>query len=480
MKDRLRKLSRQTLVYGTSTVIGRFVNFILVPFYTNVFPPSDYGVIALVFAYTAFLNVIYNLGFEAGYFRFASEPETKDRRKSFSLTFFTILFNSTFLSLVILIFSSELAEITEINNSKYITYTAFILFLDALCLIPFAYLRLIGKSVTFALIKLFNILINVSCNVILILVFNQGLDAVFISNIAASLVTLILLMPYIFRNICFGFDRELYQEIARFSLPYLPAGIAAMLIQVVDKPIMQFIAGREELGIYNANYKLGIIMMLIVSMFEYAWRPFFLNHYKDNDAKELFSKVLSYFVGICSVVFVLISMFAENIVRIPLPYRGFLIGEDYWEGVFIVPIILLSYIFLGMYTNFISGIYIEKKSRYLPYVTGLAAILNIIICFILLPHIGIMGGAIATLVSYLVMALLVYFLSHKFYPVKYEIGKIFTILFIDLICLVIFFICYGKPEQTLVIKFISAFVLTAMVVIVSGLYKAPKILIRNQ
>ncbi|MCX7877505.1 MAG: oligosaccharide flippase family protein [Ignavibacteria bacterium] len=479
MKDRLRKLSKQTFIYGTSTVIGRFVNFILVPFYTNVFPPSEYGVIAVIFAYTAFFNVIYNLGFEAGYFRFASETVGNEKKKSFSIAFFTILLNSTFLSLLIIIFSTELASLTEVNNTSFIVYTALILFLDALCLIPFAFLRLSNKSYVFALIKLLNIVVNVSCNLLLILVFRYGLEAVFISNTAASLLTLLMLSPYIIRNISFTFDKNLYAEITKFSLPYLPAGIAAMLIQVVDKPIIQFISGKEALGIYNANYKLGILMMIIVSMFEYAWRPFFLNHYRDEDAKKLFSKVFTYFVGFCSVVFVLITIFIENIVRIPLPYRGHLIGESYWGGVTIVPVILLAYIFLGMYTNFISGIYIEKKSRYLPLVNGVAAALNILICFILIPHIGIMGGAVATLVSYLVMASFIYFLSQRFYPVQYESGRVMVIILIDLICLIVFFSLLNSHESFL-IKIISCIILVSLVVYTSGLYKAHRLFIRNQ
>ena len=194
MLDKIKSLSKQTLIYGTSTIIGRFLNFILVPFYTNVFPPSESRVVAVVFAYIAFLNIVYSFGFEAGYFRFASAKEVGDEKQNFTHPFIFITANSFVISGLILVFHSSIAALIGVKDESIVIYSAFILFFDALALIPFAYLRLKNKARVFASIKLVNISVNVVLNLILILVFKLGLEAVFISNLAASLVTLLLLL----------------------------------------------------------------------------------------------------------------------------------------------------------------------------------------------------------------------------------------------------------------------------------------------
>ena len=175
MIEKIKSLSKQTLIYGTSTIVGRFLNFILVPFYTNVFPPSEYGVVAVVFAYIAFLNIVYSFGFEAGYFRFASAKEVGDEKQNFSHPFMFIAANSFIISGIILAFHGSIAAAIGVKDVSIIFYSAFILFFDALALIPFAYLRLKNKAKLFASIKLVNITVNVSLNLVLILVFRLGL-----------------------------------------------------------------------------------------------------------------------------------------------------------------------------------------------------------------------------------------------------------------------------------------------------------------
>jgi len=470
MLEKLKSLSKQTLIYGTSTIVGRFLNFILVPFYTNVFPPSEYGIVAVIFAYIAFLNIIYSFGFEAGYFRFASSGELGTEKQNFSHPYFTIFANSAFLSALILLFSPQLAEYAGLTSNSIIIYAAFILFFDALVLVPFAYLRLKNKAKVFAAIKLVNICVNVALNLILILVFKFGLEAVFISNLVASLVTFLILLPVVVKNLSASYHGTLLKELWKFSLPYLPAALAAMVIQVVNILILSYLTDVKTVGIYNANYKLGIFMMLVVSMFEYAWRPFFLNNAKEPGAKELFAKVLTIFTGGASVVFVILTFTIKDLITIPLPYKGYLIGAKYWEGVIIVPLVLLAYMFLGIYTNLIAGIYIEKKTKYLPLITGLGAVLNVVTCFLLIPHWGIVGSAIATLVSYVAMAVYMYIVAQKFYPVKYETGKILTLLGINALAIAVFFLTFDSLGIIYKVIFATAF--TGAIISISGLYKA--------
>mgnify|MGYP001407138375 FL=1 len=479
MIEKIKSLSKQTLIYGTSTIIGRFLNFILVPFYTNVFPPSEYGVVAVVFAYIAFLNIVYSFGFEAGYFRFASAREVGDEKQNFSHPFIFITVNSFIISGVILIFHSSISAAIGVKDVSIVFYSAFILFFDAIALIPFAYLRLKNKAKLFASIKLVNISVNVILNLVLILVFKLGLEAVFISNLAASIVTVILLVPHILKNISFSYHKQLFNELWKFSIPYLPAALASMVVQTLNIIILRYMVDVKTVGIYNANYKLGIFMMLVVSMFEYAWRPFFLNNAKDPGAKPLFAKILTLFTGGASVVLVVLTFTIQDLIRIPLPFRNksFIIGAQYWDGVVIVPIVLFAYLFLGIYTNLIAGVYIEKKTRYLPLITGLGAALNITSAFLLIPVWGIVGGAISTLVSYVAMAAYIYVVSQKFYPVKYEMGKISAILGVNVFALAVFFGTYNHLD--LIYKVLLMVILCGIIIYISGLTQAKRLFKRS-
>ncbi len=425
MLDKLKQLSKDTAIYGISTILGRFINFLLVPFYTNIFIPAEYGIIAHVYAYIAVLAIIYLYGMEAAFLKYASTKEWGSDKENFSVPFLSVFITSIIFSTFFILLNAPLSDAFKLpaELSHIIYYVALILFLDTIGMIPFAYLRLARRAKSFALIKFLNILINVTLNIVLILQFEMGIEAVFISNIAASLFSLLALLPTIIKNIKFSFNRNLLNKLLRFGLPYLPAGLATVMIQVIDRPILKYLTDSSTLGIYQANYKLGIFMMLFVSMFQYAWQPFFLQHAKDQRAKELFSKILTYFVLSGITLTVIISLFIEDIVSLNIGGR-YLIGQDYWGGLFIVPVILLAYVFNGMYVNFTAGIYIEEKTSYVPLVTGFGAIANIILNFLLIPVIGIMGAALATLGSYIIMAAGLYRVSQKFYRVNYEWKKI--------------------------------------------------------
>jgi O-antigen/teichoic acid export membrane protein len=478
MREKIKSLSKQTLIYGTSTIVGRFLNFLLVPFYTNIFPPSEYGVITLVFAYIAMLNIFFSLGFESGYFKFASTLEVGNEKENFSLPFFTIFFNSLLLSLILYSLSSPVAGIIDLQPkyASFVKYSALILFFDAICLVPFASLRLQNKAVRFTTIKVINIVINVGLNFILVLGFKFGLEAVFISNLAASVVTFILLLPILIKNISFKYNSKLFDELWRFSLPYVPAGLASIMVQVVSRPIMQYLTDEATVGIFQANYRLGIFMMLLVAMFEYAWRPFFLNNAKEPNAKQIFSKVMTVFVGFSSIILIVLSFFIEDIIKIPIPYRGHtrhIIGSEYWGGIYIVPLILFSYLMNGIYINLMAGIYIEKKTKYLPFITGLGAAINIIFNIVLIPKFGLYGAAFATVFSYASMTIYIYYISQKFYPVNYESGKVYLILGINAVGLVLFFLFfYNVIPNYLILKLIAAVVISASIIKISGLTSA--------
>jgi O-antigen/teichoic acid export membrane protein len=440
MFDKIKQLTKDTAIYGVSTIVGRFLTFLLVPFYTNIFLPEDYGVVANLYIFIAILNIVYIFGMDAAYLKYASDKTAATDKDNFSTPYLTVMLVSSCLSLIIYLTQGSINSILEIP-SKYsylIYYTLLILFIDALCVIPFIKLRLERKAKKFAIYKIINILTNVFFNVILVLYFKWRIEAVFVSNIIASLLTLIIFLPEIVKNLKPIINISLLQRLLKFGLPYLPAGLGSILIQGLDRPILTNLTDLSTAGIYNANHKLGIFMMLFVNMFQYAWQPFFLQQAEEADAKRVFSKVLTYFTFAASFILVLISLFIDDIVKIN--FFGFnLIGSDYWSGLIIVPVVLLGYLFNGLYVVFTAGIYIEGKSIYVPLITGLGAAVSIAVNFLLIPIIGIMGAALAALISYIVMAVGLYIITQKFYKIEYELNKMTSMFILILITGVLYY-----------------------------------------
>ncbi len=445
MKEKLKELTKDTAIYGISTMLGRFLNFILVPFYTNVFAPSDYGVVILIYSYIAIFNIIFIYGMDAAFLKFAAFKDIGDEKDNFSTPFLSVLATSVLFCGMIILLKTPIASFVELNsNLNYlITLSALILFFDANTVISFLKLRLERRAKLFSFIKVISILFNILLNVFLILKLKWGIEAIFISNLVASILSFILLIPTLVKNFKFSFHSVLFKRLLKFGLPYLPAGLGMMLVQVIDVPILEKLTDVKTVGIYKANYKLGIFMMLFVNMFQYAWQPFFLTNAKEENAKEIFSKVLTYFSIVGSLMLVLLSLFISDIVKIN--FAGFsIIGAKYWEGLYIVPVILLAYLFNGLYVVFSAGIYIEEKSIYAPIVTGLGALTNVVANYILIPQLNIMGAAIATLLSYIVMATGYYIVTQKFYKINYDLMKLTKITIgVIFIGVVYYLLMYG-------------------------------------
>lgn len=406
-------------------MVGRFINFLLVPFYTNIFLPEQYGIITNIYAFVGIMNIVYIYGMDSAYLKFASTQEIGDKKDNFSTPFISIFLTSLLLSLLIYAANVPLNNLLAVPaNYHYLMLLAIlVLFLDANTVVPFIKLRLERKAKKFAAFKIISILINVGLTLVLILGLKMGIEAVFISNVAASIAALVLLLPDILAELKFSLKKELFRRLIKFGLPYLPAGFSLMLIQVIDRPIMEHLQGLAVLGIYQANYKLGIFMMLFVNMFQFAWQPFFLQNAKEKNAKEMFSKVLTYFMIAGSLILITLSLFINDLVQFKIFGRT-IIGPDYWSGIFIVPVVLLAYLFNGFYVIFNAGIYIKEKSIYAPIVTSIAALSNVIFNLLLIPLFGIMGAAFATLISYVVMSGGLYIVTQKFYKIEYELWKI--------------------------------------------------------
>ena len=449
MREKLKELTKDTAIYGISTMLGRFIGFLLVPFYTNVLSTSEFGIQSNIYAYIAFINVIFIYGIDAAYMKYSSVAEDSAKKKVFSTAYSFLILTTLLFSIILLLFKNQFSSLMEIPSQyiKIYYYLILIIAFDAIAIIPFAKLRLERKALKYATIKFLNIIINLVLNMILILKYKLGIEAIFISNLFATIFSFLALQKEVISNYIFSFDNELLKKILKFGLPYLPAALAATIVNVVDRPVVLALTDESTLGIYQANYKLGVFMMLFVSMFQFAWQPFFLNNAKEKNAKEIFSKVFTLFLFVSSLIWIILTLFVDDFARFEF-YKGkSIIGKEFLSGLPIAPLILLGYLFNGVYYVFQAGIYIEEKTKYFPLVTFSGAVVNVLVNILLIPLFGIMGAAIATFAAYFVMAFSLYFFSQKFYPIKYEYKKILLIL-----SLIMFIFCELYEEFSAIIS----------------------------
>jgi O-antigen/teichoic acid export membrane protein len=454
MIAKIKELGKDTAIYGISTIVGRFLNFLLVPFYTHFISRGDMGIYTNIYAYLAFLNIFYIYGMDAAFMKYSSLAGTEDKIKVFSTAYVFVTLSTLALTVLLLLLRLPFGHLMAVpaQYARLIYYVILILLFDTLALVPFANLRLERKAGKFAALKLTNILINLGLNLLFFLKFGWGIEAIFAANLAASAVTLLLLMPEIIKKLKIKIHGAELKKMLRFGLPYLPASLAATMVQVIDRPVVLAMTNAATLGLYQTGYKLGIFMMLVVSMFQYAWQPFFLNNAKEKNAREIFAKIMTLFVLLASLLWIVISLFIENLARLEIGAGRSLIGKDFLPGLVVVPIILLAYLFNGIYVNLWAGLYIKEKTKYFPYVTGAGALVNVAANLLLIPLLGIVGAALATLASYMVMSAGIFFFAQRFYKIDYEYGKLGKILGLIFTAAGLYYYGYYHGPLTIVYK----------------------------
>ena len=460
MDNKLKRLTKETSVYGISMILGRFLNFLLTPFYSNYLNQNELAFIIYIYSAIAFINIFYSFGMESAFFRFikGDNPQSNDQNNEslvFSNAYISILILSIVNSLILYILSYTIPKFIQSYPATptLIQVIALIPVLDALVLIPFAYLRINRNALKFAILRFIAIFLNVLLNIIFLMYFSLGVWGVILSQLISSTVALCIFLPQIFKLLKFHLDTNLLKKMLSFGLPTLPASFSAIVLQVADRQIMEYISTPDVLANYGVNYRLAIPMMIFVSIFEYAWKPFYLNHYKDNDAKELFSKVLTYFTSVSMLLIVAWTFSLDYIVQLPF-LGGKFINPIYWSGLAIVPIVMFGYYFNGVFTNLTAGFLIEKQTKYLPIAVGIGAVVNIILNFWLIPIYGIFGGAWATFIAYLLAAFVIYLFSRKIYPINYQWKLIFLMVISTiLVVLIDIFVRFNLSSEALVLLF---------------------------
>lgn len=432
---KLKELLSDTLVYGISNVLARFINYLLVPLHTYVFTTAEYGIVNLVFASIGFLWVIFTFGMESAYLRYANKrDDAKDVYKTIQLGLGLLASLLVVLLIVMAPLLMPLMSLVETGSQNLYWMMLGILWFDTMAIVPFAELRLARRSWLFAALKIVNVLVLLSLNYYLILVQGWGIEAIFFANVIASGIIALLCWVYTSDLFAGTWKISILRKALTFGLPFIPAGIGHVINEMLDRfflgnylsqsTISELYGGdlipEDIVGIYSACYKLAVFMLLLVQMFRMAWQPFFLRHADDPEAPKLYSEVFRYFNLVAGVVFLGVALFADQIVRIQIPFTdAYLIGEDFWMGLNIVPVLLGAYWFQGWYQNFAAGIFIKEQTRILPKITLIGAAITIVANLILIPIYGMMGSAWATLISYGCMAFLLYKYSRSVYPVPY-------------------------------------------------------------
>ncbi len=443
---KLRTLAGQTVVYGVSGILGRLINFALVPLYTAVFKDtSEYGVVIELYAYVAFLNVLYSYGFETAFFRYATKE--KDYSGFFNVAQTSLLISSILLSCLLVSLANPIAHFLEYpDHAEYIVWLAIIIGIDAIVVIPFARLRLEGKGVRFATFRMVNILINVGLNLFFILfcpwliathpeaqitqwvskIYSPevGVGYVFLSNLIANAFYLVFFLPDLIR-VRLTLDKR-WIKMFRYAAPLLVVGLAGVSIDTLSRTMIKywlpegFYPGKtsqDVLGIYGACFKLSVFMTLAVQAFRYAFEPFFFNESTNKDSPELLSKVMNYFIIFGAFAWLMISLLLPDIGPI------FLRSPQYLEGLKIVPWLLGGGLCLGIYYNLSVWYKLTDQTIYGAYINILGALMTIGLNIWLIPVMGYMGSAIATFVVYGTMMVISYLYSRRHYPVPYKVMK---------------------------------------------------------
>ncbi|MCK5520877.1 MAG: oligosaccharide flippase family protein [Candidatus Marinimicrobia bacterium] len=425
----IKQLGSHTIIYGVGYVITRMIPFFLFPFYTHYIARADYGVVQLIYSTIGFMNIIFHYGLDTAFLRFfVKKDENFGRKEVFTHAFMSLLFTGVIFSSLIWKNSGHISLLLfDVENyGRLIQYSGVILLLNALTNIPLYYLRMVNKAVTFNLLNILNVILTFSLNVYFIHFLNKGIEYILISNIIASLVTLFMEFPIIIINFSFKIPRSLWKKMILFGLPFIPGGLASMILEMIGRFMLQRMTDLETVGLYLSGYKLGIFMLIVITAYKFAWQPFFLNKGDDPEAPGIFARIMTFFLAVLGAVYLAVAFYIHDILRLRI-FGINIFDESYWGAEPIVPIILAAYIFLGIYMNLVPAIYFTEKTWVIPLFSGSAAIVNILLNYLLIPVWGMIGAAWATLIAYFWMAFLTWFITRKWYPIPYEWKNLFVI-----------------------------------------------------
>jgi O-antigen/teichoic acid export membrane protein len=436
----------QTAIYGVSSILGRFLYYLLVPLHTEMFVTGEYGIITEMYSYVSFLTVVLLYGMETAYFRYTSKG-AHNNDNIFTTVVYSLFATTVLFVAGVTFYAQPIADFLKYpNNQEYVILFAFIVGLDALSAIPLARLRAENKAKRFAIINIASIGINILLNLFFIgycmaryksghtnfivdLCYNPniGVGYVFIANLVGCGLKFVLLIPEMLKA-RYKFEVALLKTMFVYAFPLLIFGLAGIINETLDRVMLKWMlynrigeeATMSQLGIYGACYKLSIIITLFIQAFRYAAEPFFFAHEKESDSKQVYSKVMTYFVIVCATIFLGVLLYLD-IVK-------YFIDREYWEGLKVVPILMGANICLGIYYNQSIWYKLSGKTMWGAYLGMFGAILTIGLNYLWIPVFGYVGSAWATFICYAAMMTASYIFGHKYYPIPYNLLRVFIYL----------------------------------------------------
>ena len=417
----MKSLAKDTAIYGLSSIIGKFLNYLLVPLYTYVLARTDdYGIVTNLYAWTALLLVILTFGMETGFFRFANRDDY-DAKSVYKTAYLALLSTSTLFALLVCLFRQPLAgALGYADHSEFVAMMFVTVAIDAFACIPFAYLRYQKKPIVFAALKLLFVVLNIGFNLLFLVVLDKNdVFYVFLSNILATTIQTLCLLPFTMPR---GgrFDGATLRTMVRYSLPLLVLGVAGIMNQTLDRILFPYLYtgadAQAQLGIYGACFKVAMVMMMFTQAFRYAYEPFVFAKHKDRQSVEAYADAMKYYI-IFSYLILLGVIFYLDIFR-------YIVSSAYWEGLKIVPVVLWTYVFQGIYFNLSFWYKLTDETKWGAYFSLIGLLITLVLQVVGVPLIGYWASCGSSLVCYFVIMLLSYAIGQKKAPIPYDLKRI--------------------------------------------------------
>ena len=417
----MKSLAKDTAIYGLSSIIGKFLNYLLVPLYTYALArTSDYGIVTNIYAWTALLLVLLTYGMETGFFRFVNR-EDYNPKDVYKTAFLTLLSTSTFFAVLVIVFQHPIANVLGYaDHSEFIAMMFATVAVDAFASIPFAYLRYQKRPIRFAVLKLLFVLLNIGFNLLFLVVLGKNdVFYIFLSNILATTIQTLCLLPMTMPK---GgrFDGQVLRDMLRYSLPLLVLGVAGIMNQTLDRILFPYLYtgadAQAQLGIYGACFKVAMVMMMFTQAFRYAYEPFVFAKHKDRQSVEAYADAMKYYV-IFSYLILLGVIFYLDIFR-------YIVSSAYWEGLKIVPVVLWTYVFQGVYFNLSFWYKLTDETKWGAYFSLIGLAITLVLQVVGVPRIGYWASCGSSLVCYFVIMLMSYFIGQKKAPIPYDLKRI--------------------------------------------------------
>ena len=417
---KIRELFRHTIVYGLGDMSRRLVGFLLIPIYTGYLIPAEYGEFQLSMMFISFTSLIYMLGINTAFFRFyLDEGDPVSRKRIFTSSFVFVLAIDIVLSAALLLFKERIAFLLlgDPNRHFIITLCVIALVAQSLETFPILILRAENRSSFFLVMVLVQLAATLSSSAWLIVKTGMGSEGALLGLVLGYLVVFVVLLPVTLKNLLPAFSAATVRKLLAFGLPFIPSMLSLTIVNISDQYIIRYFRGLEETGLYALSYKIGMAVNLFVTAFRMAWIPFIFQVGKTPAAREKFTISFTYFSSFLILVFLLLSIYIDELYNLA-------VAPEFMRSKGLVPIIALSYVFFGLHTAFIVGIYLKNKTVLLPVICGASALLNLLLNIILVPRFGMTVAAWTTLISFFLMAYLTYYYSNRCYPVPYRLGKL--------------------------------------------------------